>query len=196
MMPMLQLDLMREFSDLCYGMIHRDGLKELMNWIADSDFSMAPASTRFHGNYAGGLLEHSLNVYHALKQLVSLHTIDVSEESIAIVALFHDLCKANYYTESTRNVKDEDTGKWIKVPYYTVNDQFPVGHGEKSVIILQGFIKLTDEEIYAIRWHMGGFDSAVKGGDFSLSKAYESCPLAVLLHLADMTATYLMEARN
>ena len=192
---MQQLDLMREFSDLCYSTIQRDGLKELMKWVADSDFSTAPASTRFHGNYEGGLLEHSLNVYHALKQLVSLHNIPVSEESITIVALFHDLCKANYYTESTRNVKDEDTGKWIKVPYYTVNDQFPVGHGEKSIIILQGFIKLTDEEVYAIRWHMGGFDSAVKGGDYGLSKAYELCPLAVLLHLADMTATYLMEAR-
>lgn len=122
--------------------------------------------------------------------------IEVSEESIAIAALFHDLCKANYYAVGTKNVKDELTGQWHKEPFYKAEDQFPVGHGEKSVIILLQYMKLTDEEIYAIRWHMSGFDSAVKGGDFGCSKAYDMCPFAVLLHLADMEATYLMEERG
>lgn len=130
----------------------------MLAWIETTDFYYAPASTRFHGNHEGGLLEHSLNVYDALK--------------------------------------DEATGQWHKEPFYKAEDQFPVGHGEKSVIILLRHMKLTDEEIYAIRWHMSGFDSAVKGGDFGCSKAYDSCPFAVLLHLADMEATYLMEERS
>jgi HD superfamily phosphohydrolase YqeK len=169
----------------------------LLAWIESTDFYSAPASTKFHGNHEGGLLEHSLNVYDALKELVKqFQEIEVSEESIAIAALFHDLCKANYYAVGTKNVKDEQTGQWHKEPFYKAEDQFPVGHGEKSVIILLQYMKLTDEEIYAIRWHMSGFDSAVKGGDFGCSKAYDMCPFAVLLHLADMEATYLMEERS
>lgn len=190
------MDMRQHYIDICTSKIKREGLDELLQWLDESDFYTAPASTRFHGNYVCGLLEHSLNVYEALKQLVSLYQLDVSEESVAIAALFHDLCKANYYTVSARNVKDESTGRWTKVPYYTTNDQFPIGHGEKSVIILQKYMKLTDDEIYAIRWHMSGFDSAAKGGDYGLSKAYEMSPLAVLLHLADMAATYLMEERK
>ena len=135
----------------------------MLAWIETTDFYYAPASTRFHGNHEGGLLEHYLNVYYAV---------------------------------GTKNVKDEATGQWHKEPFYKAEDQFPVGHGEKSVIILLRHMKLTDEEIYAIRWHMSGFDSAVKGGDFGCSKAYDSCPFAVLLHLADMEATYLMEERS
>lgn len=169
----------------------------MLAWIETTDFYYAPASTRFHGNHEGGLLEHSLNVYDALKDLVKqFPEIVVSEETIAISALFHDLCKANYYAVGTKNVKNEATGQWHKEPFYKAEDQFPVGHGEKSVIILLRHMKLTDEEIYAIRWHMSGFDSAVKGGDFGCSKAYDYCPFAVLLHLADMEATYLMEERS
>lgn len=144
-----------------------------------------------------GLLEHSLNVYKALKKLVKQHEeVEVSDETLAISALFHDICKANLYVVGSRNVKDEQTGQWHKEAIYKHDDQFPVGHGEKSVIILLRHMALTDDEIYAIRFHMGGFDSAVKGGDGSISKAYELCPLAVLLHLADMTASYLMEDHN
>lgn len=163
-----------EFLSICKKDICRDGIEELLGWVEESDFFYAPASTRFHGNYKYGLLEHSLNVYKALKKLVKQHEeVEVSDETLAISALFHDICKANLH-----------------------DDQFPVGHGEKSVIILLRHMALTDDEIYAIRFHMGGFDSAVKGGDGSISKAYELCPLAVLLHLADMTASYLMEDHN
>ena len=109
--------------------------------------------------------------------------------------MFHDLTKVNYYTISSRNVKDEATGTWHKEPFYKVDDRLPLGHGEKSVIILQSFIKLTRDEIFAIRWHMGGFDSAAKGGDYGLSGAFEMCPLAVMTHLADMEATYLSERK-
>lgn len=194
---MVDTTLQDKFMSICQSTIHRDGMEDLLAWLKQSDFFSAPASTRFHGNYQGGLLEHSINVYHALHELLKQHPqLTFTDETIAIVSLLHDLCKVNYYVTSTRNVKDEATGKWTKQPYYTTDDQFPVGHGEKSVIILMKYMKLTDEEIYAIRFHMGGFDSSVKGGDFSMSKAYDLCPLAVLLHLADMTATYLLEERN
>lgn len=195
---MQNIDLKAKFLAICREKINRDGLDSLLDWLEnESDFFVAPASTRFHGNHKYGLLEHSLNVYYALNELVKQFPhLNISEETIAIAALFHDLCKANYYVVSTKNVKDEATGVWRKEPFYKADDQYPVGHGEKSVIILMKHMQLTDDEIYAIRWHMGGFDSAVKGGDFGSGKAYEICPFAVLLHLADMIASYLMEERS
>lgn len=195
---MQNIDLKAKFITICREKINRDGLDSLLDWLEnESDFFVAPASTRFHGNHKYGLLEHSLNVYNALNELVKQFPhLNIPEETIAIAAFFHDLCKANYYVVSTKNVKDEATGVWRKEPFYKADDQYPVGHGEKSVIILMKHMQLTDNEIYAIRWHMGGFDSAVKGGDFGSSKAYEICPFAVLLHLADMIASYLMEERS
>ena len=190
-------DMKTRFQSIC-STIDRPGMDDLMAWLERSDFYTAPASTRFHGNYPGGLLEHSLNVYDCLTNLavVRCSDLNIPKDSVAIVSLFHDVTKANYYVASTRNVKDETTGVWRKEPCYKTEDKLPLGHGEKSVIILQSFIKLTRDEIFAIRWHMGGFDSAVKGGDFGLSKAFELCPLAVMTHLADMEATYLIESRN
>ena len=117
----------------------------------------------------------------------------ISPETVAVTALFHDLTKVNYYTVSSRNVKDDVTGAWHKEPFYKTEDRLPLGHGEKSVIILQSFIKLTRDEIVAIRWHMGSFDCAVKGGDYGMGNAFETYPLAVMTHLADMEATYLVE---
>lgn len=195
---MQNIDLKAKFITICREKINRDGLDSLLDWLEnESDFFVAPASTRFHGNHKYGLLEHSLNVYYALNELVKQFPhLNISEETIAVAALFHDLCKANYYVVSTKNVKDEATGVWHKEPFYKTDDQYPVGHGEKSVIILMKHMQLTDDEIYAIRWHMGGFDSAVKGGDFGSGKAYEICPFAVLLHLADMIASYLMEEHS
>ena len=176
------------------GTINRPGMEDLMAWLERSDFYTAPASTRFHGNYTGGLLEHSLNVYDKLSGFVARYPeLEISPETVAVTALFHDLTKVNYYTVSSRNVKDDVTGAWHKEPFYKTEDRLPLGHGEKSVIILQSFIKLTRDEIVAIRWHMGSFDCAVKGGDYGMGNAFETYPLAVMTHLADMEATYLVE---
>ena len=112
---------------------------------------------------------------------------------MTLCALFHDLCKAQFYKVSTRNVKNEQTGAWEKVPYYAIEDMFPYGHGEKSVYLVERFVRLKPAEAVAIRWHMGGFDESVKGGSFALSHAYEKYPLAVKLHLADLEASYLRE---
>lgn len=184
-----------EFLEIC-SCIKRDGINDLLEWLDKSDFYMAPASTKFHGNHPGGLLEHSLNVYRALKDLIQLHKLNIPEETIAIIALFHDSCKINFYRQGTRNVKDEN-GRWVEKLVYEIDEKFPCGdHADKSIIIIQQYIKLTPEEIFAIRAHMGGWDNSVKGGSRFIDKIFEKSPLAVLLHLADTTATYLYERQQ
>ena len=186
-------ELKERFLSLYRQHIVRDGADELLSWILASDFFDAPASTRYHGSYPGGLLQHSLNGYECLVDEVALSGLSetYSDETVAIVSLLHDACKANFYKKGTRNVKEN--GQWVTKEVFEIDEKFPCGHGEKSVIILQNFVRLSAEEIYAIRAHMGGFDTSVKGGDYFIGKIFERCPLAVLLHLADMKATYLLE---
>ena len=160
-----------------------------------SDFFTAPASTRFHGAHAGGLLEHSLNVYHCLKDYLSrprakeLYRMDYSEESIALCALLHDICKMNFYKVDYRNAKNE-AGVWEKVPYYTIEDNLPYGHGEKSVYIISGYMRLAREEAFAIRYHMGFSGIEDKN---NVGRSFEMFPLAFALSVADMEATYYLE---
>lgn len=178
-----------QFLELLKG-IKREGIDNLINFLENStDFFKAPASTRFHGNFEGGLLEHSIKVYEILKEKVEKATIDlqISEETIKIVALLHDICKVNYYKIDYRNAKNE-LGVWEKVPYYTVDDTIPYGHGEKSVMMITEYIKLTVEEKYAIRWHMGFTEP--KETYSTLGQAYKKYPLALLLYEADLEATY------
>lgn len=186
-------EMKQRFLDLFNEHIKREGADELLNWLQSSDFLSAPASTKYHGSYEGGLLEHSLNVYDCLVGELTLSGLpDVyTPETVAIVSLLHDICKANFYKKGTRNVKKN--GQWVTKEVFEIDEKFPCGHGEKSVIILQNFIHLEAEEIYAIRAHMGGFDTSVKGGDFFIGKIFEKSKLALLLHLADMKATYLLE---
>ena len=177
--------------------VKREGIKEVIEFIEKSDMKTAPASTRFHSNFEGGLLEHSLNVYDCLRMKKDNDGIfkeklkNVSDDSITIVALAHDFCKLYFYKEGTRNVKNEETGKWEKVPTYNVDDKYPLGHGAKSVIFLQMFMKLTMEEIMAITWHMGF--SVPKEEYGSVGAAFDKYPLALALHEADSEATHLME---
>ena len=180
--------------------IHRDGADKLLEFLLSrhSDFFDAPASARYHGAYQGGLCEHSLNVYDCLEAYLArqrvqqVYGLNYSEESIAIVSLLHDLCKINVYKPGTRNVKDEN-GKWIQVPTYEYSDQIPYGHGEKSVYIISGYMRLTREEAFAIRYHMGfsGTEDARNVG-----AAFEMFPLAFALSTADMEATYYIEGKK
>lgn len=182
-----------QFLSICKEDIKRDGLDGLLSWLENSDFFTAPASTRFHGNYEGGLCEHSINVHRELTMLNELYQLGYSKETIAITALFHDLCKVNYYKRGTRNVKDESTGQWVVKEVWEIDEKMPLGHGEKSCIILQWYIKLEPEELLAIRWHMGGFDFATKGGDYGLSKAQNASKLVTLISVADLIASNLFE---
>ena len=169
--------------------VNRDGMENLISFIDKTDFYKAPASTRFHGSHEGGLLEHSLKVYEILKHKVEncIEKLEVSDDTLKIVALLHDICKANFYKVDYRNAKNS-FGEWEKVPYYTVDDTIPYGHGEKSVMMLTEYIKLTSEEKYAIRWHMGFTEP--KELYTTLGLAYQKYPLALLLFEADLEATY------
>ena len=169
--------------------IKREGMEELIKFIEKTDFFIAPASTKYHGDYEGGLVEHSLKVYENLKEKIKTAPIEmnVSEDTIKIVALLHDICKVNFYKVDYRNAKDA-MGVWQKVPYYTIEDTIPYGHGEKSVMMLTEYIKLTSEEKYAIRWHMGF--SEPKELYTTLGQAFKKYPLALLLHEADLETTY------
>lgn len=181
----------QRFITICKEKIKRAGIDDLLQWLEKSDFYYAPASTKFHGNYEGGLLDHSLNVYDNLVKLIQAFPLpneSFDEESIAIVALFHDICKVNFYKKGSRNVKGED-GKWFAKEIYEINEKIPLGHGEKSCILLQQFMKLSIRELLSIRWHMGGFDSATKGGDYGMSGAQDYTHLVTLLQAADMLAT-------
>ncbi|MDE6953360.1 MAG: hydrolase [Erysipelotrichales bacterium] len=186
------------FIEIFKQHIKRQGSDKLLEFLLskNSDFFDAPASTRFHGSYGGGLLEHSLNVYDCLKDYLSrqrvkdTYGLKYSEESIAIVALLHDLCKVNCYKRGTRNVKEN--GQWIQVPTYEYNDMLPYGHGEKSVYMISGYMKLTREEAFAIRYHMG---FAGNEETRNVGAAFEMFPLAFALSTADMEATYFIEGK-
>ena len=186
----------QRFVSIYQDKIHREGAKELLDWLLSdhSDFFVAPASTRYHGAEPGGLCAHSLNVYDCLtdilarKRMKEVYNVHYDDESIAIAALLHDLCKVNFYKTEMRNVKKD--GVWTAVPYYTIDDTLPYGHGEKSVYIVSGFMRLTRDEAFAIRYHMGfsGPEDANQVG-----KALEMFPLAYALCAADMEAAYFLE---
>ncbi len=186
----------QKFVEIFKNNIKRDGADKLLEWLQKTDFFTAPASSKFHSNCEGGLCLHSLNVYERMKKLCiqefgENYQDKISEESLAIITLLHDVCKINTYKQELRNVKVD--GEWVQKPYFVVDEELPYGHGEKSVYILSGFIKLSREEAMAINWHMGGFDARVLGGSYALSSAFYKYPIAVLLHMADFMATYLDE---
>lgn len=171
---------------------NRDGMDKVVEFLEKSDFFKAPASTRFHGAYEGGLAEHSLKVYEILKEKIKHSPIEINtpEESLIIIALLHDICKANFYKVDYRNAKNA-LGEWEKVPYYTIEDTIPYGHGEKSVMMLTEYIKLTNEEKYAIRWHMGF--SEPKELYTTLGVAFKKYPVALLIHEADLETSYFFD---
>jgi len=188
-----------EFINIFNQYIKREGAKELLEYLTKSDFFTTPASAKFHCAYQGGLAEHSVNVYKRLVKIVQSQYGDewekvFSHETVAICGLLHDVCKVDYYCEETRNTKVN--GEWIEKPFYTIKEILPYGHGEKSVYIINGFMRLSRGEAMAINWHMGGFDDRVRGGSYSMSAAFEKEPLCVMLHTADLIATYLDENRN
>ncbi len=197
--PEVKLSNEERFVSIFKEKIHRDGAEKLLDYLCSDncDFFTAPASTRYHGAYPGGLLEHSLNVYDCLcdylarSRVREVYGLDFSEESIAISSLLHDLCKINFYKESTRNVKEN--GVWKTVPYYTIEDELPYGHGEKSVYIISGFMRLTRDEAFAIRYHMG-FSGTEDNN--TVGAAFAKFPLAMALATADMEAAYFLEGND
>ncbi len=190
------MDARDEFLEIFYDNIDRDGADKLVEWLDKSDFFVAPASGKRHSCYRGGLCQHSINVYKRFVKLLQNEYGDdwtkrVSPESVAIMGLLHDVCKVDTYVEDVKNVKVD--GKWEQKPYFRYEDSLPYGHGEKSVYILSAFIKLTREEALAINWHMGEYDIRTKNGSYMMSDVYYKYPVCFLMHVADLTATYLDE---
>ena len=186
-----------EFISIFNENIKREGADKLLDFLENkSDFFTAPASTRYHNAFEGGLLRHSLNVYKCLVaylergRVKDMYKLEASAETAAIVALLHDLCKVNIYRVSYRNSKNDKTGQWEKVPFYEIHDTLPYGHGEKSVYMISGFMRLTREEAMAIRWHMGFSGTEDKN---TIGRALEKYPLAFALSVADMEASYFLE---
>jgi hypothetical protein len=181
------------------SVITRNGIENLAAYLEEqTDFYNAPCSTKYHLSVPSGLVQHSVNVHKLLALKDRTYRLNTNPETLLITSLFHDICKVNFYGTEFRNVKNDDTGRWEKKQIYVVKDQFPMGHGEKSVIILQQFIHLTPEEQMAIRWHMGpftdGFDS------FSLSQAYyaacKKTKLVPALFAADYEASQIFESEG
>lgn len=181
----------------------RERIDRVIDYLENkSDYFTAPASTAFHGNYSGGLAEHSLNVYNvAMKVKAAMVELKpelvnrLSDESIAIVTLLHDLCKTNVYKIERKNRKVN--GVWVETDAYGVDySKFPLGHGEKSVIMLLtlGF-PLTRDEMMAIRWHMTAWELAFQSAEAksNLNAAKEQCPLLTVLQAADGLASALLE---
>lgn len=189
-----------------------EGMKELLMWLEMTDFYTAPASTKYHGSFEGGLLVHSLNVYDSLRRIVSLHEYAISEcmyteSDLIISSLLHDICKADCYEIDYKNykernfdnseidkrdIKKDSIGQfiWKEKAFYVFNDKFPFGHGEKSVFLANQFITLSEHQAMAIRYHMGAFiPEDVK----NISTVFTNYPLALYLHMADMYSTYRME---
>ena len=171
---------------------NRPGIEDLISFLEKTDFFTAPASTRFHGSFEGGLVEHSLKVYEILdyKAKNNVLKLEIPDDTIKIVSLLHDICKLNFYKVDYRNAKNA-LGEWEKVPYYTIDDTIPYGHGEKSVMMISEYIKLTPEEKYSIRWHMGYTEP--KELYNTIGEAYKKYPIALLTHEADLEATYFFD---
>lgn len=188
----------KEYINIFNANIKREGADKLLDYLQNGcDFFVSPASGRRHSNFDGGLAYHSIMVYNRFKKNIQneygANYADIlSDESIALIALLHDICKVGSYVKDLKNQKVN--GQWIQVPYYAYNqnNSLPFGHGEKSVYMISSFVHLTREEAVCINWHMGGFDPRAQQGD-DLTQAYLQYPNALLFHISDYEATYIDE---
>lgn len=208
-----------QFIELFNEKVKREGASELLVWLKSSDFFTAPASSKHHLAEAGGLVKHSVNVYYRMRETYineigrgsdnEVTLTPEEEETIAICALLHDVCKVDCYKMDTKNQKTYDPEKvmaaqnyqikhdnkgnfiWESVPFYKFEEDFVYGHGEKSVYIISAFIRLSRNEATAIRFHMGAFQDGEKS---DASNAFKRYPLALMLHIADMQATFIDES--
>lgn len=192
-------NLKAEFYNIVDANVTRKGISELLKYLEKTDFFEAPASTKYHGAYKGGLLEHSVNVYYSLIDTLQFYfgkdwEQRYSKETATIVSLFHDLCKIGRYTTERRNVKNMDTGCWEEKFVYVYDKEYHnMGHGAKSIMIILDHMYLTEIEKEAIFWHMGAFDLGNYNTASSLCDIFNRNTLAYALHRADSDATFIIE---
>ena len=185
--------------------IGRNGKAALLYWLEnETDFFTAPASSKNHLAQPGGLAVHSLNVWRRLREIAVRDMTDrnepgvrqlseADEETVAVLGLLHDVCKVGVYHQETKRRRNPETKQWEDCLGYTFRDPFPLGHGEKSLFLITRHMALTEEEALAIRWHMGAYDDAVKGGSRSMTEAMNLTPWVWRLQEADMCAAWIDE---
>ena len=196
----------QEFFETCLQSTNRKGIDKIIEYLRTSDFYFSPSSTKFHSNYPNGLLDHSifvmsvaLGLRETMVKLKPEFANRISEESVIISALLHDVCKIGFYVPKDKWKKDENN-MWISYQGYDVEDTFPIGHGEKSVILLQWLgLELTMDEMLAIRYHMGMWSSnMIDYGDTNRAyfRAVNMCPLLTIIQNADFMASNMLEIIN
>lgn len=183
-----------EETKTCFELLLRDtkreGVDKLLEFLANSDFYKAPASSRFHNNFEGGLVLHCLNVWHCLDKMNKDFNLEIPNESVIISALLHDVCKINLYSKDKKFFKVEGETQWTSYTTWKYEDALPLGHGEKSIMMISKFIELTDLEMMMIRWHMGAFKEG-EARDYSNATNYHKGVSA--MHIADMQASSFFE---
>lgn len=197
-------DIKKIFMQEYMGKIKRPGSVAMWGWLEANGFFEAPASSKYHLACPGGLAAHSLNVYKHLRHIACRdifkggpgHLDEKQNETVAILGLLHDVCKVGVYHQETKRRKNPDTGEWENCRGYVFRDPFPLGHGEKSLFLIARHMELTEEEALAIRWHMGAYDDAVKGGTRSMTEAMNLTPWVWRLQEADMCATWIDERQE
>jgi len=185
--------------------VNREGIEKVIEFLRTTDFYVAPSSASYHSNYQGGLLDHSLLVYSlAFKYREGLIAMmpeleeKIPEDSLIISTLLHDICKNCFYKQDMKYLKDYNN-QWQSYLGYEIDDSFPIGHGEKSVIMLQDLgLQMTPEEMLTIRYHMGAWDGAMLTNDvkFSYSAAMNKYPMMVLVQSADNTSSLVFEKKS
>jgi hypothetical protein len=185
----------KQYKEIFRENIKREGGAEILKYLDTTDFFKAPASTKYHSNHTGGLCEHSVRVYERFVKMCEAEYgkdyVTKNAESLTVIALLHDICKINCYKTEMRNQKVG--GEWVQKPYFAFEDPLPYGHGEKSVYIASGFMKLTREEAMSINWHMGAFDARNLDGKYTIANAFHLFPLALIFHASDLLTSYLDE---
>ena len=154
----------------------RENIEALIEYLRNSDYFHAPASTKYHLNFPGGLAMHSISVYKTLRRLCSEFDIDIPEESIIIACLLHDVCKIGAYKPQGDS--------------YSYNRNQPPGHGDLSVSRILNYIELTDQERLMIRWHMNHYDRAFQNQE---NKICKQCPEIYIMYFADHISTAYLE---
>jgi hypothetical protein len=161
----------KEMLSLVRG-IKREGIEGLCDWLNESDFFYAPASTRHHGNFRGGLAAHSYEIYKEFDRQLDHYGLEVPKESRVLASFLHDACKIDLYVENTLK-----GGKTSEAKPYKIEETFPFGHGERSALIAQRHINLTDQEAMLIRWHMGSYDKSFEAYQDAIEKTHPECVL-------------------
>lgn len=182
-----------EFMTIVQSIQFKRNPDKFIQFLTQGDFFITVAARAHHDNVPGGLYNHSKKVFNSMRILNKVSKEKYSDQSLFYMSFGHDICKINMYKEKQQWYKDQNN-KWQSKPGWQIVDDFPVGHGQKSIILMLKYVQLTKEQMLAIRWHMGGFDDYVRDyiGRFTYDAAQDMTPLTRMLHIADLMSVSVM----